>query len=141
MVNPLSVLMCSIYGDMASAEARAFILLALPQRRAVVKEVVKEVSLCLYRTSRLHLLSTGAPRNLQNITGAQRCGTELIWPLRAPGGFEITSHRPPTTFRIKHKFHLTTLHNMHSQRGLILDCHLHYRAHTRFTCNSSNREE
>ena len=38
---------------MSSAEVRAFI-----QRRAVVKEVVKEVSLCLYRTFRPHLLST-----------------------------------------------------------------------------------
>jgi hypothetical protein len=48
MVNLASAVAYSIYCDTASAEGRAFIL-------ALHRAVVKEVSLCLYRTSHHHL--------------------------------------------------------------------------------------
>jgi hypothetical protein len=56
MVSLRPHLPCCIYSDTTTAEVRTFILLAL--RRAVVKEVVNEVSLCLYRMYRPHLPST-----------------------------------------------------------------------------------
>jgi hypothetical protein len=70
---------CSVYGDMASAEVRAFILLAL------CGAAVKKVSLHLYRTSTLtyrqpimSMQSYTEPSTLlNNWRGARECGMEL----------------------------------------------------------------
>ena len=82
---------CSVYGDTASAEVGIHTSCALRSSaelsRAVVKEVVKEVSLFLYKTFHPHLQFcqtimsmqsyTEPSALLQHLRGARVCGTEL----------------------------------------------------------------
>lgn len=81
----------------------SYFLRITEQRRAVVKEVVNEVSLCLHRTSLPHLSSTNhVNMELYRVLSIVTTFWEVhgnavqssIWPLHAFRGSAIASHPP-----------------------------------------------
>ena len=85
--------------------------------RVAVKEVVKEVSLCLYRTPCPHLPSTNhvnVELFLQNLGGAQQCSTEVI--------LASVCLRRLRHFWIKHKFALKWLLGHQSGWATTVEC-------------------
>ena len=105
LVNPSSALAIQAFIVMwpSQTSEQTCLLRFAAQRRAVVKEVVKDVSLCLYRTSHSHLPSTNHVN--AELYGALRIVSKLERNTAMWYGDQFGLCVPPEAPQLRHTIH------------------------------------